>query len=467
MEETKILLFDLNPPSDLSGRIREILEASLKPYLRFQQKTMEISGSICCNEISDAISDFAPALIFLLVSSNSLNQPTSFIQSLGKGHLQLPVIAVIEGGTQDEMIDVLRLGVTDFITPPLKAVDVVPRVLRLLKRQEDRLPCALKEKLGLKQLVGKSEVLAAEVNKIPLVAKCDTKVMISGETGTGKELFARAIHYLSLRADKPFVPVNCGAIPVELVENELFGHVEGAFTGASKSYPGLIREANGGTLFLDEISSLHLSAQVKLLRFLQDKEYRQLGTSKIVQADVRVIAASNVDLERVVSEGRFRKDLFYRLNIFTFILPPLRDRTEDIPLLAHHFLRRYASEFDKTITDFTSEAMQKLMLYHWPGNVRELENVIERAAVISRHSVIDDGDIRLKDIEPSVQHESFRTAKSKVIEQFELDYIHRLLYTYQGNISRAAKAAQKNRRAFWELIKKYKIDVQNFTSGSL
>ena len=204
----------------------------------------------------------------------------------------------------------------------------------------------------MKQLIGESLPFLDEIKKIPTVAKCDANVLIFGETGTGKELCARAIHYLSPRASKPFIPFNCGAIPTELMENELFGHVQGAFTGASTAQPGLIGAADSGTIFLDDIDCLPASSQAKLLRFLQEKEYRQLGSAKMFQADVRVIAATNSDLEAAVDEGKFRQDLYYRLNVIPLTLPALRDRRDDIPLLARHFINKYANEFQKEYCRF-------------------------------------------------------------------------------------------------------------------
>lgn len=326
----------------------------------------------------------------------------------------------------------------------------------------DMLMSSLKEKIGLKQLIGKSPVFLDQVNKIPAIARCDSCVLITGETGTGKEMFARAIHYLSPRAGKPFIPVNCGAIPAELVENEIFGHVKGAFTGASDTHPGLIHEANSGTIFLDEIDSLPLQSQVKLLRFLQEKEYKHLGSAKILRADIRVIASSNIELKRAAIEGRFRKDLFYRLNIIPLVLPNLRERREDIALLAHHFLEKYAFELNKRINTITPEALRKLMAYEWPGNVRELENAIERAVVFAENNMIFEKDVNLPDSEAGHASESFQTAKARMIEQFEMDYIRKLLIVNQGNITQAAKTAGKNRRAFWELIRKHEIDVSRF-----
>jgi DNA-binding NtrC family response regulator len=269
-----------------------------------------------------------------------------------------------------------------------------------------------------------------------------------------------AIHYLSPRSDKPFVPVNCGAIPVELVENELFGHERGAFTGANTAHAGLVEEAEGGTLFLDEIDSLPLLAQVKLLRFLQDKEFRRLGSSKPRHADIRTIVASNAVLEDSVQKGRLRQDLYYRLNVVSITLPSLRERTEDIPCLVDHFIKKHSSGLQKEITSVSPEAMQKLMLYSWPGNVRELEHTIERAVIFCEGSQLIDSDIALPSGEVKGV-DSFQQAKAKIIEQFEREYIQRLLVSCNGNISRAAQAAKKNRRAFWELMRKHHIDAQN------
>jgi DNA-binding NtrC family response regulator len=279
-------------------------------------------------------------------------------------------------------------------------------------------------------------------------------------------LYARAIHYGSARAGRPFMPVNCGAIPAELVENELFGHIRGAFTSASSLQVGLIEEANGGTLFLDEIDCLPVHAQVKLLRFLQEKEYRPLGSSRMRRADVRVVAASNLNLEEAVDTGKVRQDLFYRLNIISLTLPPLRDRREDIPLLARHFLARYSREFDSQVSDFSDEAMDMLMVYSWPGNVRELEHAVERAIVMCNKPLIQASDIVLSNQAVAGKRESLREAKAKEIERFEKNYIQGVLSACRGNITRAAQISQKNRRAFWQLIQKYRIDVSRFKPAS-
>ncbi len=377
---------------------------------------------------------------------------------------RIPIVAIIEGAGKSEIMELFELGVTDFITPPLRACDVMPRLWRLTEhvRKKNSLIERLKETVGLRQIIGNSPTLTTELQKIPFVSGCDSSVLISGETGTGKEMFARAIHYLGPRSDKPFTPVNCGAIPVELIENELFGHARGAFTSAVTSANGIIHDTDGGTLFLDEIDCLTSAAQVKLLRFLQEKEYRQLGSAKTRRADVRIIAATNVDLNEAVREGTFRQDLFYRLNIIHLALPPLRKRREDIPLLAQHFLDECAEEQGKKVIDFAPEAIIKLSLYDWPGNVRELENIVKRAVIFSKGDTIQQEEIDLPIAQYPSHPESFQAEKARVVAEFESRYMREILEAHQGNITQAAKAAGKNRRAFWELIRKYNIDVSNY-----
>jgi DNA-binding NtrC family response regulator len=331
---------------------------------------------------------------------------------------------------------------------------------------ERRLARRLKEKVGLRSLVGESPAFVAEIGKIPRVARCDVGVLISGETGTGKELVARAIHYLSRRSKGPFVPVNCGAIPVDLVENELFGHERSAYTGADSARSGLLEEADGGTLFLDEVDSLAPVAQVKLLRFLQDKELRRLGSTKVRRSDLRVIAATNADVETALEGGRLRRDLYYRLNVVPLTLPPLRRRPEDVPLLARHFLARYGAELGRPDAELSDEAMHALSVHDWPGNVRELEHVIQRALVLSPPGTIGPGEALLSENGDRGRPTSFKDAKARVVARFEKGYLERALAAHGGNISRAARSAEKHRRAFFELIRKHGIDVARFRSGS-
>jgi two-component system response regulator GlrR len=324
-------------------------------------------------------------------------------------------------------------------------------------KDEVKTPGNLAASLGLKQFLGESPAFRAAVKTIPKLALCDSTVVITGETGTGKEMCARAIHHLGPRAGHPFVPVNCGAIPSELVENELFGHNAGAFTSANSSTRGLIHEAEGGTLFLDEIDSLPLPIQVKFLRFLQDQEYRPLGAAKPVRADVRIIAASNIDLEQAVRARRFRSDLFYRLNVLPLKLPPLRERCDDIPLLARHFVVKHTRPAGAAVKELSQSTVLKLVSYHWPGNVRELENIIERALVLSEQPFIDAENICLPIPAAAQPDRSFKALKRSAIAEFETAYIRQVLADNHGNISRAALAAQKNRRAFWQLMRKHDI----------
>lgn len=362
-----------------------------------------------------------------------------------------------------ELDELLGQGVADFLLAPLRDSDELARVRRLLNRiaQEQQAREALTEKLGLQQLIGESPAFVEETKKIPVLARSDTSVLISGETGTGKEMVARAIHYLSPRAGKPFVPVNCGAIPVELLENELFGHTSGAFTGAAGARDGLIREAEQGTIFLDEINCLPLLAQVKLLRFLQNKEYRPLGSTRVLTGDVRIIAASNANLETEVAAGTLRRDLYYRLNVVPIVLPPLRARSQDIILLARHFLAQYAAKANSPASSFSAAAERKLLLYDWPGNVRELEHVIERVVILCTEEIIQEDDIILPG-QVDVTRMSFQELKANVISQFESNYLQNVLTACRGNITKAAQVAQKERRTFWALVRKHNIDVQKF-----
>ena len=329
-------------------------------------------------------------------------------------------------------------------------------------------------------LIGTSKSFLQATGMIPILSASKSTVLISGETGTGKELFARAIHYSGERRSKPFVPVNCAALPDHLIENELFGHSKGAFTGALLEKQGLLHEADGGTLFLDEINSLGFSVQSKLLRVLQDQEFRPLGSTKSKTINVKIIAATNTDLRHLVETRQFREDLFYRLNVLSLTLPPLRDRKEDILLLANHSLKIYAKEYDKRNLVLGHTAKAKLMSHTWPGNVRELQGVIQRAVALSSGDVLEAADLDLPEREvqdltgPTMTlmtregmsgNCSFQDMKAKVIEEFERAYLIELLATHQGNISKAARAAKKERRAFQRLLHKHGLDRRVFTAA--
>jgi two-component system response regulator GlrR len=471
MKPERALVLAMNASSELSRALQTILEPSFNLDVRvLPQLAAEIDEPANSGgNLDKIIRDSAPTLIYLVISDGRLKEAQRLLESLKHYAPDIPLIVVIGACQPDDVLKLLKVGASDFIVAPLKAAEVLPRSWRLLTQQqpdpEQTLAQTLKAELGLKQLIGESAVFLAQVDKIPLVARCAANVLIGGETGTGKELYARAIHYCSARTSRPFMPVNCGAIPVDLVENELFGHQRGAFTSASTLQPGLIEEADGGTLFLDEIDCLPVMAQVKLLRFLQDKEFRPLGSTRMRRVDVRIIAASNLNLEEAVAHGKMRQDLYYRLNVISLTLPPLRERREDIPLLAHHFLDKYSREFDKKVVDFASDALELLIAYSWPGNVRELEHVIERAIVLCPGPLIHAGDLVISSTQPAGRPESLQQAKAKEIARFEKSYVQGLLSACRGNITKAAQAAQKNRRSFWHLIQKYQIDVDKFKSN--
>jgi DNA-binding NtrC family response regulator len=320
------------------------------------------------------------------------------------------------------------------------------------------------ELLGLKQLVGESAALLNALKHIPVAAQCDVTVLISGETGTGKELVARAIHYQSARHGKPFIPVNCGALPDHLFENEFFGHAKGAFTDASTATKGLVAEAEGGTLFLDEIDALTPAAQIKLLRFLQDREYRPLGSASALVANVRVIAATNADLARNVENQTFRQDLYYRLKPFPIVIPPLRERMEDVPLLAEHFINLFATQHMMPARQISASALQKLHRYHWPGNIRELECTIQQAVLISTSAILEPEDVNLPEPTPIANHSFLQNLKADTVNEVERDYLLKILSSHKGNITHAARAAGKERRSFQRLLRKHGIERGAFVS---
>lgn len=323
-------------------------------------------------------------------------------------------------------------------------------------------------------LIGSSDAFVRVLRKIPRLASSDATVLITGETGTGKEVVAKAIHAASSRGSAPFIPVNCGALPEDLVENELFGHARGAYTGAALPGKGLLAEAEGGTLFLDELNSLSLSAQATILRFLQNREYRVLGSTRLLHANVRIIAATNVDLTTESLAGRFRADLYHRLHVLSVEMPPLRSRREDVPLLAEHFARFFARQYGKEGAGFSREALAALQRYSWPGNVRELQSVVERAVLLASDHVLREEDFGLtgasEDGGPAATvgesetvvavaagTEVFRDAKARMIRQFERSYLVQVMAAVDGNVSRAARMAGMQRRDFQRLLRKHDV----------
>ena len=410
----------------------------------------------------------APLICAVAVPFDS--QASKFFRWLTKNSLRSAVLAILPRTTDDKTLDLVSASATDFLLWPFHNGELRQRVERILgerarEREFESAHRRLMEELGMEKFVGEDPVFREAVGAIPLMARSDLPVLIAGPTGTGKELCARAIHHLSKRRDYPFIALDCGAIPDHLFENELFGHARGAFTDAHADQKGLIALANGGTLFLDEVDSLSLGAQSKLLRFLQERTYRPLGSDRFVKADVNVIAATNRDIEQSVRERVFRSDLYFRLNVLRVDLPPLSKRPVDISLLARHFLRTHCHHLGAKL--FTPAALRKLEAYDWPGNVRELLNVVQRAAVLSAGAHILPSAIsffagssnteefaELKDLSPA----NFSKGRSRAIEAFEKRYVEELLQKHRGNVTHAALEAGKDRRAFGRLKKKYSIE---------
>jgi DNA-binding NtrC family response regulator len=371
-----------------------------------------------------------------------------------------PTLAVLANDVDDEVLSIASQATDDFVLWPTQTAELRQRLQRMvcIEHKRDELAAAeerLTEILGMEQLVGKHPKFVRSIKTIPLIAKSDLPVLITGATGTGKELCAHAIHLLSKRRSFPFIPLDGAAIPDHLFENELFGHARGAFTDAHSAQKGLAAMAEGGTLFLDEVDALSPGAQAKLLRFLQERTYKPLGSDQFVKATVNVIAATNRDLERCVQEKLFRADLYFRLNALRLDLPPLIERNTDISVLARHFVQA-----NGTRKSFTPAALRKLQAYSWPGNVRELFNVVQRAMLFAEDHYILPEHLSIPVADDSFQSNgnSFRDARARAIEAFEKDYVEKLLQEHNGSVTRAALAAGKDRRAFGRLKKKYGLE---------
>jgi DNA-binding NtrC family response regulator len=455
-----LIILDLSSSGSIGTSLHEVLAASNNSSHAFRLELVHVHqpGSDE-SRLVEALSATHPDLAVCILTSDVHMKAAQTLNLLKQRLGFTTVVAVSDANDPNDIFDLLRLGADEFLALPLDGLNVLPRIWRLLENTaaSERLTREMRTHVGIGQMIGHTAAWTDQINKIPLIARCDANVLITGETGTGKELCARAVHYLSLRAGAPFIAINCGAIPENLIENELFGHTKGAFTDARGTEGGLLGEADGGTLFLDEIDTLTSAAQVKLLRFIQEKEYRPLGSSKTCHVDVRIVAATNIKLADALRTASFRRDLYYRLNVVPLSLPPLRERKEDIALLARHFLDKHATRLRRPARRFTPAAIILLETYDWPGNVRELEHIVERAVVFCNTGLIDAAHITLQTSPPSKVLESFHDAKIRTIAQFEKSYIETILMNCDGNISKAARVAQKNRRAFWELMRKHHI----------
>ena len=389
------------------------------------------------------------------------------MEALHQIHPDVPVIILTAHGSIDSAVEAMQRGASNYLTKPFNHQELLLQINSSLEksrlsREVKNLRSVVGEKFSSKNIIGNSQGMRKVLEQVNQAADTDSIVHIEGESGTGKELIAKTLHIASSRTKGPFVAINCAAIPETLLESELFGYERGAFSGASRNKKGLFAQAHNGSFFMDEISEMPLQMQSKMLRVLEDQEFYPLGSSKTVKVDARINVASNKNLAEEVANGKFREDLFYRIHVILIKLPPLRDRKEDIPLLAKHFLKRHTDQMNKEIKGFTTEALQKLLSYRWPGNVRELENTIESAVALAI-----DNELSEKLILPrlDVSPQSIKPLKD-ARDEFLKDYLVHLIEFTSGNVSQAAKLAGKYRADLYELLKKYELDPADFREKS-
>jgi two-component system, NtrC family, response regulator GlrR len=391
----------------------------------------------------------------------------------------MPVIILTGYASVESAVEAMQEGAYSYLTKPFNTQELLLQIKRALENlrlncEIQRLRGLLEQQFDFTNIVAKSEKMRSVLDIVTRIANTESTVYLHGESGTGKEIIAKAIHLASARKDKPFVAINCAALPETLLESELFGHEKGSFTGANRSTKGLFSQANEGTIFLDEIGDMPLSIQAKLLRALQERQFYPIGSEKPVQVDVRIIVATNKDLEDEVSKGNFRQDLFYRLHVIPIHLPPLRERKEDIPHLAERFLKKVAQQMKKDVKGITPQAMQRFMLYDWPGNVRELENTLEYAVAMTRQDMItEDSVLQTKNSSGSANQEDLSPQMNIALRgplkpykqakyEFERGYLIHLLKLCGGKASEAAKLAEKSRTDFYELLRKHEIKIESF-----
>jgi two-component system, NtrC family, response regulator GlrR len=451
MLRTKILIFSTHEAQEVGSQIEDVLQRDASLNVR------QFSGRL--NEAKSVHN--GPPHLLIAIAPTAKPETDAFFRELRSLEFGTPLLFVLTPDLlSDGFVENLEKS-QDCLVAPFNETELLFRVRRLINTSHrSGVIREATEACGLAQILGEDPKLVNLKRRIPIVARFDSTVLLTGETGTGKERFARALHYSSPRASKPFLPVNCGAIPVELFESELYGHRRGAFTGAVSAEPGLIAEADGGTLFLDEVETLSLNSQVKLLRFLQDQIYYPVGSPKPKQANVWILASTNIELPLKIQDGTFREDLYYRLAVISLALPPLRQRKGDIPLLAAHFWKMYSDRIGREPQPLSAEVVGALCGYDWPGNVRELQNVIQQVAVLSESEMIRPQDLPIPHVERTAagKQKSFAQRKASVIAEFEKHYLTDLLRNHRGNVTHAAQEAGKDRRAFGRLIKKHQID---------
>lgn len=374
-------------------------------------------------------------------------------------HPTLPVVILTAYGTIPQAVEATKEGLFGFLTKPIDVAVLLEQVQNALRLADTRIERSSKDDGAWREpIITSSPLMEAVLQRARLVAPTDASVLIHGESGTGKELLSRVIHHHSQRAKHPFVAVNCGAIPENLLESEFFGHEKGAFTGASARREGLIKAAQGGTLFLDEIGDMPHTLQVKLLRVLQEQHIRPVGTTKLIPVNVRIVSATHRNLKAEIAAGRFREDLYFRLNVFTLTLPSLAERREDIPILAWHFLNQLAQKYGKKITAFAPGAIARLLHASWPGNVRQLFNVLEQAVILSTTAILPE------ELVAQVIGDNTRGLRALADARwdFERDYLARLLQITRGNVNQAARLARRNRTAFYKVLHRHDLNPSMF-----
>jgi len=389
----------------------------------------------------------------------------ALFESICSANPALPVIILTAHGTIPDAVSAVKRGVFGYLTKPFDAKILLAEIERALVLTGGSAPAAggAGDQDWRRQIITRNPVMENMLAKARLVADSDASVFIYGESGTGKELLARAIHEASPRRGHPFIAINCGAIPEPLLESELFGHVKGAFTGATRDHKGLFQAADKGTLFLDEIGDMPVALQVKLLRVLQERQVRPVGSTQSFDIDVRVISATHRNIEAGMAAGSFREDLFYRLNVVALTLPPLAERREDIPLLANHFLSVLAGKYKKAINGFAPEALELLVGAAWPGNVRQLYNVVEQSVALCTTHLIPSSLVQ-----QAIQHQQSEFASfEEARRNFERDYLAQLLKIAEGNVTRAARLAKRNRTEFYKLLARHQLDPRLFKAQRL
>ncbi len=373
-------------------------------------------------------------------------------------HPNIPVVIMTAHGTIPDAINATKQGVFSFLTKPFESQELLDTVEQAIRLQPSQSEKTGETELWRNNIISRSTVMTSLLQQAKQVANSDFSILIHSQSGTGKELLAKAIHQASNRKNKVFTAINCAAIPEQLLESELFGHIKGAFTGAERNHQGLFQATNGGTLFLDEIGDMPLSFQVKLLRVLQEREVRPVGSTQAVKVDVRIISATHVNLTNAIKANTFREDLYYRLNVVELELPTLAQRREDIPLLVQYFLNQAVARSNVPIKNINQEAMELLISAPWPGNIRQLQNVIEQSIALSSESIISANLVKNALRDDSTQFPSFQQAR----DHFERDYLSKLLKITAGNVSQAARIAQRNRTEFYKLLNRHHLVAESY-----